>query len=53
VTVMSRGASVCAATGNIYGGPHYPMVVTGLTLAAGGLLLKETHATRIWTEVET
>jgi len=46
------GLSVCAATGNIYAGLYYPMVVTGLTLVVGSLLLKETGATRIWAEVE-
>jgi len=47
------GLSVCAATGNIYAGPYYLMVVTGLTRVVGRLLLKETHAIRIWAEVET
>ena len=46
------GLSVCAATGNIYAGLYYPMVVTGLTFLIGSLALKETHATRIWAEVE-
>ena len=46
------GLSVCAATGDIYAGLYYPMVVTGLTFLIGSLALKETHATRIWAEVE-
>jgi MFS family permease len=45
------GLSVCAATGNIYAGLYYPMIVAGITLVAGTLLLKETHGTRIWDEV--
>jgi MFS family permease len=45
------GLSVCAATGNIYAGLYYPMIVAGITLVVGSLLLKETHGTRIWDEV--
>jgi MFS family permease len=41
----------CAATGNIYAGLYYPMVVAGLTFGVGSLLLKETHGTKIWDEV--
>jgi len=46
------GLSVCAATGNIYAGLYYPIFVAGLTCVVGSLFLKETHATRIWDEVE-
>jgi len=46
------GLSLCAATGNIYAGLYYPMVVAGITLVVGSLLLKETHGTRIWDEVD-
>ncbi|HVH72068.1 MAG TPA: MFS transporter, partial [Candidatus Dormibacteraeota bacterium] len=46
------GLSVCAATGNIYAGLYYPIVVAGLTLFIGSAFLKETHATRIWDEVD-
>ena len=46
------GLSVCAATGNLYAGLYYPIFVAGLTLVVGTLFLKETHATRIWDEVE-
>jgi MFS family permease len=46
------GLSVCAATGNIYAGLYYPIFVAGLTFVVGSLFLKETHATRIWDEVE-
>src|ERR1700756_3394293 len=45
------GLSVCAATGNIYAGLYYPMAVAGLTFVVGSLLLRETHATKIWDEV--
>ncbi len=45
------GLSVCAATGNIYAGLYYPISVAAVTLVVGGLLLKETHGTRIWDEV--
>ena len=46
------GLSVCAATGNIYAGLYYPIVVAGITFVVGSLFLKETHTTRIWDEVE-
>jgi len=46
------GLSVCAATGNIYAGLYYPIFVAGLTCVVGSFFLKETHATRIWDEVE-
>jgi MFS family permease len=39
-----------AATGNIYAGLYYPMVVAGITFVVGSLLLKETHGNRIWDE---
>jgi len=42
---------VCAATGNIYSGLYYPMIVAGVTFVVGSLLLRETHATKIWDEV--
>src|SRR6266478_921744 len=45
------GLSMCAATGNIYAGLWYPMVVAGMTFIVGSLLLKETHGNRIWDEV--
>ncbi len=45
------GLSVCAATHNIYAGLYYPMAVASLTFIVGGLLLKETHGTKIWDEV--
>lgn len=39
-----------AATGNIYAGLYYPMIVAGVTFIVGSLLLKETHGNRIWDE---
>ncbi len=45
------GLSLCAATGNIYAGLYYPILICALTLVVGGIFLKETHATRIWDEL--
>jgi MFS family permease len=45
------GLSTCAATGNIYAGLYYPMIVAGVTFVVGSLLLRETHGHRIWDEV--
>jgi MFS family permease len=45
------GLSLCAATGNIYAGLYYPMIVAGVTFVVGSLLLKETHGVKIWDEV--
>ena len=42
-----------AATGNIYAGLYYPMIVAGMTFIVGNLLLKETSGTRIWAEART
>jgi hypothetical protein len=47
------GVSLCAATGNIYAGLYYPMIVAGVTFILGSLLLRETHTLRIWDEVGT
>ncbi|MGH9498910.1 MAG: MFS transporter [Terriglobales bacterium] len=44
------GLSSVAATGNIYAGLYYPMIVAGLTFIVGSLLLRETHGVRIWDE---
>src|ERR1700719_1416208 len=46
------GVWSCAATGNIYAGLYYPMIVAALTFVVGSLLLKETHGTMIWDEVK-
>jgi MFS family permease len=42
-----------AATGNIYAGLYYPMIVAGLTFIIGSIFLTETHGTLIWSEIET
>jgi hypothetical protein len=44
------GLSSVAATGNIYAGLYYPMIVAGMTFIVGSLLLRETHGNRIWDE---
>jgi MFS family permease len=44
------GLSTCAATGNIYAGLYYPMIVAGLTFIVGSFMLRETHGIRIWDE---
>jgi MFS family permease len=44
------GLSSVAATGNIYAGLYYPMIVAGITFIVGSLLLKETRGVRIWDE---
>jgi len=46
------GLSICAATGNIYAGLYYPIAVAALTFIFGTFLLKETHGTLIWDEVQ-
>jgi MFS family permease len=42
----------CAATGNIYAGVYYPMIIAGMTFIVGSIFLPETHSTIIWKEVE-
>ena len=44
------GLSSVAATGNIYAGLYYPMIVAGTTFVVGSLLLRETRGVRIWDE---
>ncbi|MGD0404825.1 MAG: MFS transporter [Candidatus Acidiferrales bacterium] len=46
------GLSSVAATGNIYAGLYYPMIVAGMTFIVGSIFLKETHNNRIWSEAE-
>ena len=46
------GLSVGAATGSIYAGLYYPMIVAAITLVVGSIMLKETHNTKIWDEVK-
>jgi MFS family permease len=44
-------ASLAAATGNIYAGLVYPIVVALIGVVIGGLFIRETKDTRIWDEV--
>jgi hypothetical protein len=46
------GLYVVSATGNIYAGLYYPIVVAGITFVVGSLLLRETRDVRIWEEVK-
>ena len=46
------GLSLCARNGNIYAGLYYPIIVAGITFVFGSLFLRETHGTKIWSEVE-
>jgi len=45
------GLSLCAATGNIYAGLWYPIIVASITFVVGSVLLRETHGVKIWDEV--
>src|SRR6185436_19833794 len=42
-------AAIVAATGNIYNGLWYPVIVTAITLVIGSLLIKETKDHKIHT----
>jgi MFS family permease len=44
-------ASLFAATGNIYAGLIYPIVVALITAAVGWRFVRESHEVRIWDEV--
>src|ERR1700681_858446 len=44
------GLSSVAATGNIYAGLYYPMIVAGITFVVGSIFLKETYGVHIWSE---
>jgi MFS family permease len=44
------GLWTVAATGNIYAGLYYPMIVAAVTFVVGSLLLRETKGVRIWDE---
>jgi MFS family permease len=46
------GLSIVAATGNIYAGLYYPIVVAGVTVVVGSLFLAETHHVMIWKEID-
>jgi MFS family permease len=43
--------SIVAATGNMYAGLWFPIIVALITFVVGGLLLRETKDQRIWEEV--
>ena len=45
------GLAVCAATGNIFAGLAYPMIVASITFVVGTMFLPETREVRIWDEV--
>jgi MFS family permease len=47
------GLAVCAATGSIFAGLAYPIVVALITFAVGTRFLPETKDVRIWDELET
>ena len=46
------GLYVVSATGNIYAGLYYPIAVAAITFVVGSLLLKESHQTKIWDELD-
>jgi MFS family permease len=46
------GLSVCAATGSIFAGLAYPMIVALVTFVVGARYLPETRDVRIWDEFE-
>jgi MFS family permease len=45
------GLAVCAATGSIYAGLAYPIIVALITVVVGTKFLPETKHVRIWDEV--
>ena len=44
-------AGLLSATGNLYAGLIYPIVVALITVVIGGLYIRETRHVRIWDEV--
>jgi len=46
------GLSICAATGNIYAGLLYPIIIALITFVIGSIFLRETNSTKIWEETE-
>jgi MFS family permease len=44
-------ASLLAATGNLYAGLVYPIIVAIITVVVGGLFIRESRHVRIWDEV--
>jgi MFS family permease len=45
------GLYVVEATGNIYAGLYYPIIVASISFVVGAIFLKETHNVMIWQEV--
>jgi hypothetical protein len=45
------GLSAIAATGNIYAGLWYPVLIAGITFVVGTLVLPETRHVKIWDEL--
>jgi hypothetical protein len=45
--------SLVAATGNIYAGLAFPIVVALITFVVGSILLRDQHNESIWAEVHT
>jgi MFS family permease len=43
--------AIVTATGNIYAGLAYPIIVALMTVIVGGLFIRETYRRRIWDEV--
>ena len=46
------GLSLCAATGSIFAGLAYPMIIASITFVVGTRFLPETRHVRIWDELE-
>jgi len=44
-------AALLAATGNLYAGLIYPIVVALITVVVGGLFVRESRRVKIWDEV--
>jgi MFS family permease len=45
------GLYTCAASGDIYRGLWYPMIVASITFVVGSILLRDTKGVKIWHEV--
>jgi hypothetical protein len=45
------GLYSCAATGDIYRGLWYPMIVASVTFVVGSIMLRDTKGVMIWQEV--
>lgn len=46
------GLWIVAATGDIYAGLYYPIIIASLTFIVGSIMLKETKHIEIWREVK-